>query len=136
MSEENKSLAQRWNRIFEGDFAVAHEIISDECVYHDGPPGLLPGPDGATEWAIMFRNGFPDARITEEEIVADEDLAAVRFVAEGAHGGEFMGVPATGNRVTVSGVCFMRIAQGKIMEHWGGYDALGLMRQIGAGPST
>jgi steroid delta-isomerase-like uncharacterized protein len=136
MSEENKSLAQRWNRIFEGDLGISDDIIADDCVYHGGPPDLLPGPDGAKEWAIMLRNSFPDIRITHEECIAEDDRVAVRFLAEGTHGGAFMGVPATGKQVTMSGINFMRIAEGRIVEHWANYDTLGLMQQIGVIPSA
>ena len=84
MSEENKALAHRWNQIFEGDFAVADDIIAEDCVYHDGPPDLLPGPDGVKEWAIMFRSGFIDLRITEEDFIAEGDKVVGRFVARGS----------------------------------------------------
>ncbi len=133
MSQENKDLAHSWNQIFEGDFGVAEEIVAEDCVFHDGPPGLLPGPDGVKEWAIMIRNGFPDIRVTEEQFIAEGDRVAGRFVAQATHGGEFMGVPATGNPVTFSGINIMRVAEGKIAEHWVNYDALGIMQQIGAG---
>ena len=136
MSEENKALAHRWNQIFEGDFAIADDIIADDCVYHDGPPDLLPGPDGVKEWAIMIRSGFIDLRITEEDFIAEGDKVVGRFVAQGTHQGEFMGVRATGNTITISGINIMRIADGKIVEHWVNYDALGLMQQIGAIPSS
>ena len=136
MSEENKALAHRWNQIFEGDFAIAEDIIADDCVYHDGPPDLLPGPEGVKEWAIMFRSGFIDLRITEEEFIAEGDKVVGRFVAQGTHQGEFMGVRATGNSIKISGINIMRIADGKIVEHWVNYDALGLMQQIGAIPSS
>ena len=46
MSEENKTLAHRWNQIFEGDLGAADDIIAEGCVYHDGPPGILSGPEG------------------------------------------------------------------------------------------
>ena len=134
MSQENKSLAQRWHRIFEGDFAIADDIIADDCVYHDGPPGLLPGPDGVKEWAIIFRNGFPDIRVTEEQFIAEGNRVVGRFVAETTHTGAFMGVRPTGNKITLSGINIMRVADGKIVEHWVNLDALGLMKQIGAVP--
>lgn len=136
MSEENKALAHRWNQIFEGDFGIADDIIADDCVYHDGPPDLLPGPDGVKEWAIMFRSGFIDLRITEEEFIAEGDKVVGRFVAQGTHQGDFMGVRATGNPVTISGINIMRVANSKIVEHWVNLDALGLMQQIGAIPSS
>ena len=132
MSEENKALARRWNRIFEGDLAIADDIIADDCVYHDGPPDILAGPEGVKEWAIMFRNGFTDLRVTEEQFIAEGDKVVGRFVAQGTHQGEFMGVPATGKQITISGINIVRIADGMIAEHWVNLDAMGLMQQIGA----
>ena len=136
MTGENKSLAQRWHKIFEGDFAIAENIIAEDCVYHNGPPDILPGPDGVKEWAIMIRNGFPDIRITTEDFVAEGDKVAGRFEAQGTHNGEFLGVAATGKTVSYSGINIMRIADGKIVEHWFQYDTMGIMQQIGAIPGS
>ena len=136
MSEENKALARRWHQIFEGDLAAADDIVAETCVYHDAPPGLLPGPEGVKEWAIMFRNGFPDLRVTEEIFIAEGDRVVARFVGKGTHQGEFMGVPATGNQITISGINIMRIEEGMIVEHWVNLDAVGLMQQIGAIPGA
>ena len=134
MSQENKDLAHRWHQIFEGDYGIADDIIAEDCVYHNGPPDILPGPEGVKEWAIMFRNGFTDLHIAEEDFIAEGDKVVGRFVAQGTHGGEFMGVAPTGNQITLSGINIMRIADGKIVEHWVNYDAMGLMQQIGAMP--
>ena len=134
MSEENKTLAHRWNQIFEGDLGAADDIIGEDCVYHDGPPGILTGPEGVKEWAIMFRDGFPDIHVIEEQFIAEGDRVVGRFVAEATHTGEFMGVRPTGNKITFSGINIMRVADGKIVEHWVNLDALGLMQQIGAVP--
>ena len=136
MSEENKELARNWNKIFEGDFAIAEDVVAEDCVYHNGPPDILPGPDGVKEWAIMIRNGFPDLHFTDEDYVAEGDKVAGRFEATGTHNGEFAGVPATGKPITFSGINIMRIAGGKIVEHWVQYDAMGIMQQIGAIPGS
>ena len=132
MSEENKTLARRWHQIFEGDLGVADGIVAEDCVYHDGPPGILSGPEGVKEWAIMFRDGFPDIHVTEEQFIAEGDRVVDRFVAEAIHTGEFMGVRPTCNKITFSGINIMRVADGNIVEHWVNLDALGLMQQIGA----
>ena len=57
-----------------------------------------------------------------------------RFIAKGTHTKEFMGVPASGKQVSISGINIFRISGGKIVEHWVNYDATGLMQQIGAMP--
>ena len=45
-----------------------------------------------------------------------------------------MGVPATGNKVTVTGIGIDRVVNGKIAEHWEQFDAMGMMQQLGAIP--
>jgi predicted ester cyclase len=45
-----------------------------------------------------------------------------------------MGIAPTGNRVTVRAFTLQRFSEGKIAEDWAHYDALGMMRQIGALP--
>ena len=134
MSEENKAVGARWNRIFEGDMGVADEIIAPNCVYHDAPPGLPSGPEGVKAWASEFRAGFPDLEMTDDETYGEGDLVVNRFGAKGTHTGTFAGVPPTGNPIRVTGIQFYRISGGKIVEHWVNYDAMGVMQQIGAIP--
>ena len=102
MSEENKAIARRWNRIFEGQTSEADAIIAPDIVYHDGPPGIPPGPDGVKAWAAPFTT-FAGMRVGEEFYIAEGDIVVGRFVAKGTHTKEFMGIPATGNPVTISG---------------------------------
>lgn len=52
----------------------------------------------------------------------------------GTRTGDFFGIPRTGSAVTVTGVHIVRIADGRIIEHWGSNDDLGMMRQLGAIP--
>jgi predicted ester cyclase len=46
-----------------------------------------------------------------------------------------MGIAPTGNRVTVAGMTIDRVADGKIVETWDNYDAMGMMQQLGVIPS-
>jgi len=57
-----------------------------------------------------------------------------RVKAWGKHTGDFLGIPATGKEVTMTGIAAHRIANGKIVEHWGQNDVLGLFQQLGAFP--
>jgi predicted ester cyclase len=66
--------------------------------------------------------------------VAEGDTVAVRLLFEGAHTGECMGSPASGQRFSVDGTAVLRMAGDKIAEFWGFLDQLGLMQQIGALP--
>jgi steroid delta-isomerase-like uncharacterized protein len=77
---------------------------------------------------------FSDLRMAEADSVKEGDKLAFRWLLSGTHEGEFMGVPATGRRVEAMGMDILRVADGKIVEHWGEFDAMGLLRQIGAIP--
>jgi predicted ester cyclase len=45
-----------------------------------------------------------------------------------------MGVVATGRRVEAMGMDKVRVADGEIAEHWGEFDVIGLLRQMGVVP--
>jgi predicted ester cyclase len=48
--------------------------------------------------------------------------------------GTFMGLPATGKSITMTGIEIFRIENGKIAELWGEANLLGLMQQLGILP--
>ena len=58
----------------------------------------------------------------------------VRRTLHGTHKGEFMGVAATGKEMTFTGVWFAHLSEGKLKEQWVYFDAVGLLRQMGALP--
>jgi predicted ester cyclase len=47
-----------------------------------------------------------------------------------------MGVPPTGREITVAGITYSRIADGKAREAWIIWDTLAMMQQLGAVPET
>ncbi len=115
---------------------VADELIAPDYVGHDPvSPEYIRGPEGVKEFASMYRNAFPDVQLSVEQQLAEGDMVATRWVANGTHLGDLMGIAPTGNRVTVAGTSVERIVDGKIEETWDNYDALGMMQQIGAVPA-
>lgn len=50
----------------------------------------------------------------------------------GTHEGSFMGIDATGRRVDIESVDFLRFDDdGKVTAHWGYLDRMDLMGQLG-----
>ena len=65
--------------------------------------------------------GFPDIRWHILELVAEGDVVVAFWRMSGTHRGRFMGRPASGTPVSVTGVNSYRITEGKIAEdtpHW------------------
>ena len=72
------------------------------------------GIDGHKAIVSLFRRVFPDLQWRIEEMVAEGD----RVVA----------------RTTMSGIHMLRVADGKLIEHWGNNDDPGMMQQLGVLP--
>jgi predicted ester cyclase len=101
----------------------------------------LSGPDAIDvdqmkELVTSFRQSFPDARILIEDIVAEGDLVAARLREQGTHAGAFQGIQPTGRRVTYGSMTFLRVVDGRIVEHWGLLDMPSLLQQIGSSPRS
>ena len=71
---------------------------------------------------------------SEDDLIADGDAVVVRRTMRGTHQGEFMGFGPTGRAVTFSGIWLARLNGGRLQEQWVSFDALGLLRQLGAIP--
>jgi predicted ester cyclase len=82
-----------------------------------------------------FRAAFPDWHEEIVELVAEEGAVAGRFRCSGTHLGEFLGYPATGKRMEVEEVFFLRAEGGRFVDFWGLEDSLGRMRQLDLLPS-
>ena len=111
------------------------ELLADDFVDHEELPGGAPTKEGVKSFFRMQIAAFPDLAMTPEDVVdgGDETVARVRFT--GTYKGEFMGMPATGKAVNVQLIDIMRFEDdGLVHEHWGVFDAMAMMQQLGAGP--
>ncbi len=71
-------------------------------------------------------------RLPIEDLIAEGEKVLVRLRVEGTHGGELMGLPATGKPIDIGVMDLFQIRDGKLIEHWALLDNLGLLRQLGA----
>ena len=138
MSEQNRELVHRLNEEFHNQGRI-HEVIEEcfapEFVNHSAPPGLPPTREGNAAFSTAFRQAFPDYQVTIHDMIVEGDKVVTRKTFAGTHRGEFMGIPASGQKVPFGGIDIVRIADGKIVEHWGEFDMLTLLQQIGAMPA-
>jgi steroid delta-isomerase-like uncharacterized protein len=131
--------AATMRRLFElisaGDIDGFGEHVAEDFVEHEKMPGLEPSKEGVKQMFRMYRAAFPDLRMEAEDVLVDGDKAVARVRATGTHQGEFMGLPATGKSVDVQLIDIIRFdGDGLAREHWGVFDALGMMQQLGAIP--
>jgi predicted ester cyclase len=117
-----------------GKLAIMDELYAPSYVNHAAPFGLAGDLAGLKELFAMFARAFPDQHITADELFAVGDLVVGRWTLRATHRGPFAGVQATGRRIVMTGIDIERVVAGRIVEHWGGEDMLGLLQQIGAVP--
>lgn len=109
------------------------EYIAADMVEHT--PGLSSGAVGVRSDIEMFVGAFPDMQVTVEDLIAEGDKVAARYVWTGTHQGIFANIEATGKTVHVRGLDIWRMQDGKCVEHWNIEDSLSLMQQLGALPA-
>ncbi|MGH2522624.1 MAG: ester cyclase [Anaerolineales bacterium] len=135
--DENKAIVRRYQEIYNSNqLGALDEIIVADLITHSLLPGLPPGLEGGKLAHLGFIASIPDLQQRIDDLIAERDKVVMRFTASGTHtGAPFMGVPASGRHFTITGISLFRLANGKIVEHWGEEDSLGLLQQLGVMPA-
>jgi steroid delta-isomerase-like uncharacterized protein len=136
-TDDNKALVRRFFELgpTSGDLMAADELLADDFILHVPLP-CSPGVQGMNEVISACRAAFEHLDVTVEDMVAQGDRVAARFIARGIHKGDFMGQPASGRSITMTGIEIFRIENDKIAELWGEANLLGLMAQLGILPTS
>lgn len=115
-----------------GNFSVAADFLAPDVKTHNGFPDQEPGLMGFVSALKAFHGAFPDIRAKVTHAVAEGDMVVGRFEVTGTHRGAFLGMPATGRKVHYEEIAIVRLADGKIAEHWSVADALAILQQLQA----
>ena len=119
-----------------GDFEGFGELLADDFVEHEQLPGdQAAGREAPKQLFTMFQAAFPDMRWTAEDVLPSGDKVVARARVTGTHQGEFMGIPPTGKSIDVQLIDIIRFGDdGLAHEHWGVFDQMTMMQQLGAVP--
>lgn len=134
--ELNKKVCHRFFQELHNNqnLEIIDALVDPNVISHDPFPGQAPGADGLKNTMRMFREAFPDLHIEISDMMAEDDRVMTRLRVSGTHRGVFLEAAPTYNAVTYDEIIVMRLANGKIVEHWAVADALSLMQGIGAVP--
>jgi predicted ester cyclase len=113
----------------QGNLAVADELVAPGAREHQR--GSDDGPEGVKKTIKYLRSAFPDFEITIDEVVVSGDKVWARQRGGGTNLGSFAGHPPSGRKAFTDVIDVCRIEDGKIVEHWGVPDQLGMMMQLG-----
>ena len=132
MNRIERAARALFHAINQRDLERIRDLVTDDFVDHGAPPGLVPpGPDGYIS-VMEFVTGVLDLRYEIHEVVAADDLVAVRATGHGVHRSNHLGVPATGRPYTMASMHLYRGNGDRLAEHWGVRDELSVLYQVGA----
>ncbi len=138
MSDSAKRVIERIidDLVNKGQFAKFDELISDRIVSHDPTePGPIVGGDAYRAAMQATRAALANLQVRIDDFVVDGNKVAYRWTATARHVGELHGIAASGKDVEFSGIDIARVEEGRLVEEWMNWDALGLLRRLGAVPA-
>jgi len=131
---DNRQIVQRfmdecWNQ---GNLNTVMELVANDCRYHDPVfPSLTSGAENIKNHIQTCRSGFPDLTFTTDDTIAERNEVVHHWTGTGTHNGQFLGMPATNKRASVTGTSIYRIEGSKIVEVWSNWNLMSLMEQLG-----
>ena len=130
--KDNKNIVRNYQDAYNtGDFDALADVVAADVRTPNIVPGMPPGLEGAIAVHQTTLLGMPDYHTTIEDLIAEGDKVVARVTMTGTHTGDFWGIPPTGRRVDLTAIYIVRIADGKIVEHWGEEDGVKVLRQLG-----
>jgi steroid delta-isomerase-like uncharacterized protein len=130
--QELIGLNRRFTDMFEsGDVSRVDELVAADFVDHNPAPGTTPDRQGLKDWIKDVRAGFSNLRFKVEDEMVEGDKLIVRSKMSGTHSGPYLGMPASNKAFTIDAIDIVRVRDGKAVEHWGVFDALTMLQQLG-----
>ena len=133
---ENSDLIRQWfEEVWnQGREETIDALCATEAVGHgqtlDGSD--IVGPAHFKEFWRIFRAAFTSIHVDIHQMIEQGETAMAQWTITMTHTGPFLGIPASGKRITAKGMSIQRFVGGKIVEAWDNWDQLAVMTQLGA----
>jgi predicted ester cyclase len=131
----NKRLVIRYYTEVVGarDYSNLFSFIATGYIDHNAA-GDDHGPELVRKHLEAIRTTFPDFTMHIEGIFAEGDYVITRVTGSGTHLGEWMSIKPSGREILLKGINIDRVESGKIVEHCGEADTIGMLMQMGVDP--
>lgn len=110
---------------------LCDELFAQDFINHTPPRAIPNDAAGMRMIFFMTHTAFPDGIITIQDQIADSAKVWTRKTFAGTFTGPFGTLPPNGNRVDYEIIDIIKIADGKMTEHWNIINQLPLFKQLG-----
>ena len=136
--EKNKEIMQRYfdELMNNSDYSKADEILHED--FSGAAGGEIKGIEAHKLYNQGMHTAIPDLFIDVQEIIADENKAAVFSLWNGTHNTVIQGFPPTGKKFSFDMASIYEFKDGKVIRGIPRVvsDNLGLYQQVGVLPSN
>ena len=120
---------QLWNG---GNLDLVDTLYAKGCVRHNADVGDSEGPEGVKKFVKWVYTAYPDFKVSFDARFELKDRIVAHWTATGTNDGPLNeNMPATGKKVSFTGLAMSVIENGKITEEWAYYNQLPLYAQMG-----
>jgi predicted ester cyclase len=131
--EQQKAAIREFTRVFKNEHnvdGIDHLFAPD--FKHNFKVPLAPGLEGFKQVGRTMNSAFPDVRVTEQRLIAADDMVVERTSAAGTHKGPFYGAAPTNTPCNWTEIHMYQFNRdGRIVEHWIEMSMLELLTQVG-----
>ncbi len=134
---KQKEIIKKLYAAFEtGNTSDLKNLVTNDIKEHMPDPTLKStGIQMLKDQIELYHTAFPDTKIKINEIFGDGEKLTIYSTFTGTNKGSFMGMAPTNKKVTVNGIEIVKFNEEKITDHWGVYDNLKMLTQLGIVPS-
>ncbi len=125
MPHKNSTLTYRWMQEVwnKGREDAIDEMMGANAEVHGIEDIKEKGTESFKQFFRNFRNQFPQIHVEVEDVVSQDNYETSRCVVDA--------INASGQKVSFTGMTFVRIEDGKIAEGWNNFDFLSMYQQLG-----
>lgn len=140
-AQDNAAAVQAFNDAFNArDVDAAVALCTPSVQLTNVANGAtFSGPDGVRQFFSAWTTAFPDGKVTNTAIVADDQRGVVEFTGRGTQTGPLEGpgmtIPATGKPVEIRFIAICEAQAGKISGLRLYFDSMGMLIQLGVVPA-
>ncbi len=135
-AETNKAIVRKYQEAYNtNNLDALNDVVAADIKTPNMLPGFPPGLEGVKQLHRLTVEAWPDQKVVIEDLIAEGDRVVARVTVSATPAKDAFGVPANGKSFRISGQFIVRIQNGKIVEHFGVEDAIGIMQQMGVMPA-
>lgn len=130
--EQNKQVVIKFNREFfeSGNTEITKDLLSTAFINHTAPPNAPTDASVMIQFITGFHKSFSGIAVQIHEVLAEDDKVSLRKTITATHTGEFMGKPATGEKVEMNVIEIDILKAGKITDHWSRNDFMQVVQSL------